>query len=228
MDIHLNQKIFKELGTPAVYDRPIERITPEMEARLLETARLAGSRVRYLVPFINLALATGMRRGELCALEWHEVDLKHDRIYIPSSKAKSGKGRTIPITDRSREALRELEKLRWYDQSGNSCTKVVPATGNAVRMAFGRIKKLAGLEHIRVHDIRHESISRFHELGLTIPEIMEISGHSDMETLERYSHASTTNLVAKLGEWDMRQASIFDPATPSNALMDFHVTRSRT
>ena len=66
-------------------------------------------------------------------------------------------------------------------------------------MAFGRIKKLAGLEHIRVHDIRHESISRFHELGLTIPEIMEISGHSDMETLERYSHASTTNLVAKLG-----------------------------
>ena len=92
--------------------------------------------------------------------------------------------------------------------------------GNAVRMAFGRIKKLAGLEHIRIHDLRHESISRLWEMGLTQPEIMSISGHQDLETLERYSHASTNNLVAKLGG-DMRQGSIFDPATPSNAIMDF-------
>ena len=76
---------------------------------------------------------------------------------------------------------------------------VIPATGNAVRLAFGRIHKLAGLDHIRIHDFRHESISRFHEAGLTLPEIQSISGHADLEMLARYSHASADNLVAKLG-----------------------------
>ena len=200
VDIHLNQKMFQELVIPAVYDRPIERITPEMEARLLETARVAGNRAKYLVPLINLALATAMRRGELCSLEWCEVNLKQNSIYIPAVKAKSGKPRWVPITDRSRRALEELRKFqRWNRKLNQLDTHVVPATGNAVRLAFGRIRSLAGLDHIRFHDLRHESISRFHEMGLTIPEIMSISGHQDMETLNRYSHASANSLVAKLG-----------------------------
>ena len=54
-----------------------------MEARLLETARLAGNRVGYIVPFINLALATAMRRGELCSLAWDDVDMEN-RSYLHS------------------------------------------------------------------------------------------------------------------------------------------------
>ena len=86
VDIHLNQLIFKELATPAVYDRPIERITPEMEARLLDTRDLQGLGLDIWLPFINLALATGMREGELCALEWHEVDLKQMDITFLQAK----------------------------------------------------------------------------------------------------------------------------------------------
>ena len=101
-----------------------------MEARLLDIARVAGSRVRYMVPFINLALATAMRRGEICKLEWHEVDFEKKWIFVPAGKAKSGKRRWIPITDRSEVALRQLEAIKWYDpKTKELSTYVLPATG---------------------------------------------------------------------------------------------------
>ena len=94
-----------------------------------------------------------------------------------------------------------MDSLRRIDRKTGELHKhVIPATGNAVRLAFSRIKKLVDLDHVRIHDLRHESISRFWEFGLTIPEIMLISGHSDLETLRRYSHASPTTLIEKLGE----------------------------
>ena len=75
LDIGISQLIFKELKTPAIHERPIKRITPETEARLLDVAKVAGARVRYIVPLINLALATAMRRGEICLFEWDDVDM---------------------------------------------------------------------------------------------------------------------------------------------------------
>jgi len=198
--IDINLTMFNDLKLPAVYERPIQRITPAQEERLLEVARLAGNRVKYMTPFINLALATAMRRGELCSLEWHEVDLQNRRIHIRADKAKSGKPRTIPMTDRAVDALNELLSIRKYDRKTKGPNLfVIPATGNAVRLAFGRIRKFAGLEHIRIHDFRHEAISRFHEAGLTLPEIQSITGHGHIDMLQRYSHASVDNLVAKLG-----------------------------
>ena len=193
--IDINLAMFDDLKLPTVYERPIQRITLEQEERLLETARLAASRAKYLGSFIKLALATAMRRGEMCSLEWHEVDMQSRRIHLPASKAKSGKSRTIPMTDKAYEALSELAELR----NARNSLKVIPATGNAVRLAFARLRRLAGLDHIRIHDFRHESISRLHEAGLTLPEIQSISGHGHIDMLQRYSHASVDNLVAKLG-----------------------------
>lgn len=199
--IDINITIFETLKLPKVYERVVERITPAQEEKLLEVARLAGNRVRYLPHFINLALATAMRRGELCSLEWDEVDMENRRIHIRASKAKSGKPRTIPMTDRAFQALSELLSIRKFDRKTKGphpC--VIPATGNAVRLAFGRIRKLAGLDHIRIHDFRHEAISRFHEAGLTLVEIQSISGHAELEMLARYSHASTDNLLPKIAK----------------------------
>ena len=151
--------------------------------------------------FINLALATAMRRGELCSLEWDEVDMENRRIHVAGPKAKSGKPRTIPMTDRAVDALNELLLLRKYDRKTMvPHPNVIPATGNAVRLAFARIRKLAGLEHIRIHDFRHESISRFHEAGLTLRELQTISGHAALEMLARYSHAPTDNLLFKIAK----------------------------
>ena len=65
-------------------------------------------------------------------------------------------------------------------------------------MAFDRLRKRAGLQHVRFHDLRHEAISRLFELGLTPPEVAMISGHRTMSMLMRYSHASIDAIGAKL------------------------------
>ncbi len=59
-------------------------------------------------------------------------------------------------------------------------------------------KRRAGVDDLRFHDLRHEAISRFFELGLSVPEVALISGHKDYRVLFRYTHLRATDLVDKL------------------------------
>jgi integrase len=55
------------------------------------------------------------------------------------------------------------------------------------------------IEDLHFHDLRHEAISRFFEMGLSIPEVALISGHKDYRMLARYTHLRAEDLVEKLG-----------------------------
>jgi integrase len=59
---------------------------------------------------------------------------------------------------------------------------------NAFRLAWERVRRRAGLDDLHFHDLRHEALSRFFEMGLTTPEVASISGHRDPRMLFRYSH----------------------------------------
>ena len=56
----------------------------------------------------------------------------------------------------------------------------------------------ADLGDLRFHDLRHEAISRFFEMGLSMPEVALISGHKDPRMLFRYTHMKAENVLAKL------------------------------
>ena len=73
-----------------------------------------------------------------------------------------------------------------------------PISVYALRSCFEKIRLLAGLPYLRFYDLRHESISRFHEMGLTLPEIQSISSHRELSMLQRYSHANQMHLPKKL------------------------------
>ena len=75
--------------------------------------------------------------------------------------------------------------------------RVFPITGNALRLAWERIKHRAGIEDLRFHDLRHEAISRFFEKGLSVPEVASISGHRDLRMLQRYAHARNEEILRK-------------------------------
>jgi integrase len=66
-------------------------------------------------------------------------------------------------------------------------------------MAWDRMIKRAGIVGLRFHDLRHEAVSRFFELGLSVPEVALISGHKNPVVLLRYTHLRAQDLVAKLG-----------------------------
>jgi integrase len=73
-----------------------------------------------------------------------------------------------------------------------------PVTPNALRMAWDRLIRRTSITNLRFHDLRHEAISRFFEMGLSMPEVALISGHKDPRMLFRYTHLDPERVIAKL------------------------------
>jgi integrase len=150
-------------------------------------AAIGSAHAWYLRPLIELAIETGMRRGELLSLLWVDVSLEKRIAHLPNTK--NGHPRTVPLTSKAVAALRNLPQTD---------SRVFPVNGNAVRLAWDRLRKRAGLRDLRFHDLRHEAVSRFFEMGLTIPEVALISGHRDTRMLMRYTHLKPEAVVMKL------------------------------
>jgi integrase len=150
----------------------------------------------YIEWVVIFAIETAMRRGEILGLHWDQVDLKRRSVTILESK--NGYSRTIPLTPTAVALLHDIwrEVSPWV--SNQKSAKVFPITANALRMAWERMLKPTDIEDLHFHDLRHEAISRFFEIGLTVPEVASISGHRDMKMLMRYAHADTTRLAKKL------------------------------
>ena len=129
-----------------------------------------------------------MRWGEILAIEWEHIDFKDRILLIP--RTKNGHSRTIPLT---RTAIQILQSL-----PGTEGDHVFPITANAFRLAWERVKRQAGIEDLRFHDLRHEAISRFFEAGLNVPEVALISGHRDPRMLFRYTHPLQKQIAVKL------------------------------
>ena len=69
--------------------------------------------------------------------------------------------------------------------------RVFPITDVAVRQAWDRLRRRAGITDLTFHDLRHEAVSRFFESGLSIPQVMAISGHQTASQLFRYIQLSS-------------------------------------
>jgi len=115
------------------------RLTSEDAQNL--THGLQKTRSRLLADIIRFAIATGMRRGELLALTWKNVDAKARTAYLPHTK--NGEPRTVPL---SPDALRVLSRRERTDGED----RVFPTSANAVRLAWERLKRRAGIEDLRL------------------------------------------------------------------------------
>jgi integrase len=167
--------------------RPRERRLGDDEGSRLASA--AATSAWYLRSLITLAVESGMRRGELLSIRWKDIDLSGPTIRIV--RTKNGHPRTIPLTPKAVEILSSLERKD---------DRVFPVTPNAVRLAWERLRKRAGLDDLRLHDLRHEAVSRFFEYGLTVPEVALISGHRDPRMLSRYTHLRPEKVAEKLAK----------------------------
>jgi integrase len=175
----------KQVRRPKINNRRERRLKPGEWERLL--AAVHDDRTPMLKPLLILALATGMRRGELLAMEWQHVDLARCTVFLPMTK--NGQARTVPL---SPDAVSTLASLSHHDP------RCFPMTGNSVRLAFDRLRRRAGISDLTFHDIRHEAISRFVERGLSLAQVQMISGHRDLRMLLRYTHLAVDDIVAAL------------------------------
>ena len=84
----------------------------------------------------------------------------------------------------------------------NDTPSPFPVKPNGFRLAWDRLRSRAGLADLHFHDLRHEAISRFFELGLNIPEVAVFSGHKDPRMLLLYTHLRVSGLVDKMNAND--------------------------
>jgi integrase len=140
---------------------------------------------------VELALETAMRRSELLGLTWEDIDLSQGIAKLPITK--NGHPRTVALSPRAMELLQ---------QSNSRHGPVLHCSASAIKCAFHRAKKEAGIEDFCFHQTRHEAISRMWELGLNEMEISNQSGHRDHRMLRRYSHVQASTLAEKLKQLD--------------------------
>jgi len=141
-----------------------------------------------LHPIVIFAIETGMRRGEIAQMKWDHVDLKKRVLLIPETK--SGEPRRIPL---STEAIRILSlQVRRLDG------KVWDLVDSSITSAFKSACKVAGIDDLNFHDLRHEATSRFFEKGLNPMQVATITGHKTLQMLKRYTHLKAEDLAEML------------------------------
>ena len=197
---------------PRVVRHDMAVLGPDEVKRLLATA--AGGPLEALV---TVAVTTGMRRGELLALRWRDVDLERRVVAVTGTLQRTGEGLAVtePKTPRSRrqvelsaaavEVLRrhrreQSERRLLIGPEWNDHDLVFPSAlgrpQEGRNMLYGQFRPLlrrAGLAKIRFHDLRHTAATLMMARGIHPKIVSEMLGHSTIAiTLDLYSHVTPT------------------------------------
>lgn len=177
----------RTLGHVELAPRVPPRVSDEELRRVLDA--WSGPLPSWPIPFL---VDAAWRSGELCRLEWRDVDLARGVATIRARKAPSGQARNdqrVPLLGRARELL----AMSWNTGAARPLEVRQQSLSRALRRAATR----AGLPDLRLHDLRHEAISRLFDRGWTIPEVAAVSGHRSWSTLKRYTHPNPEHLLEK-------------------------------
>jgi integrase len=155
---------------------------------------------------LRLAVMTGARRGELCALRWEDLDLARMFLMIAGSISDGAEGLVIkqPKTNRSRrvpldpgtvEALKALRDRCGVPKSdafvfSQALDGMTPMHPSAVTHRWIKEAKAAGLKGVRLHDLRHLMVTTLLDAGVPLAVVSQRAGHSSKTvTLNTYAHA---------------------------------------
>ena len=150
---------------------------------------------------LRLLMMTGCRRNEILTLRWTDVDLDAGELRL--ADAKTG-ARKVTLSPPAVKILMELPRV-----SNNPWVIVGAAPGKRllnINQHWHRVRTRAGLEDVRLHDLRHSWASRALALGESLPMIGRLLGHSQVETTAGYAHLArdsvheaATRLAASIG-----------------------------
>lgn len=155
-----------------------------------EIKDLLNSCCPHLKPIVEVALHTGMRKGELLSLKWEQV--RNGYIYL--TKTKSDKSRQIMINDRVAQVFRELRaKNKWKSPYVFCGPDGKPLQD--VKRSFAGACRRAGIEDCHFHDLRHTFASQLLMKGASLRAVQKLLGHAESRTTDRYAHLSQEHLL---------------------------------
>ena len=158
---------------------------------------------RRLKAMILLALDTGMRRGELCALRIEDIDEQSLLIRLRPETTKTRKGRTVPV---SPQVMREIRRFIALHPPEWRCPWVFP-TEQGARLdpvVFGRqVRRVAERtgQPMKIHGLRHLCATEFLRSTGNIALVAALLGHASISTTAGfYEHLDTADLQAAHGQ----------------------------
>jgi len=174
------------------------RFLDEFERNRLLTA-CKESRNQYLHLCVVLALATGMRQGELMGLKWQDVNLKDG--YLILHETKNGERRRVPLSGLALSMLKDHAKLRRLDTQLLFPSSTKPQQPIELKKAWLTALNRAEINDFHWHDLRHCTASYLAMNGASLAEIAEVLGHKTLAMVKRYAHLSdghVSNVVASM------------------------------
>jgi integrase len=170
-----------------------ERFLSAVELQRLGKALTTAERDRSVSPFaiaaIRLLVFTGARRNEILTLKWEHVDLEQSCLRLPDSKTGQ---KTVHLNAPALQLLAELPRLL-------DCPYVIASALSGAHLVnlekpWRRIRARAGLDGVRLHDLRHSFASVAASAGLGLPIIGALLGHTQAQTTARYAHLAANPL----------------------------------
>jgi integrase len=178
-------------GVERNYEQKRKRYLSGDELARLTTA-LATHPNQQIANVVRLLLLTGCRRGEAQAARWGDIDLTAGVWSKPGSTTKQKSDHVVPLSAPARQLLAEIKEQQTskHQQLG---TWVFPSDGSAghvveLARAWRSICKAAGIDGLRMHDLRHSFASQLASGGASLPLIGALLGHSSPATTHRYAH----------------------------------------
>ena len=228
---------------PSAKAREMQVLTPEEIQRLLIQAKEDGC-----YELLLLELSTGLRRGEICALQWNDLNLRTGELWIerqvhrvkgelvvspPKTKASN---RSVILPAPVVDVLKSYKKTitsRWMFPSPVS--EDSPRDPTAVRKRLQIILERAGCKKIRFHDLRHVFCTTCLEHGMDVKTLSTIIGHvSSSTTLNVYAHitdemrrTAAVKIDQGIGRAEPQEEAVTAPQKPAPSTFQAHKGQRR-
>jgi integrase len=171
--------------------------TPQGRTRYLSPSELKSTldvAPEWMRLPIALAAFTGMRRGELLALRWTDVDLENRRLYL--RETKNGSLRVLPLNDLAFRLFATLP------QSAPGDPVLVGVDGQRLSVYTRRLFKSLGIEDASFHSLRHTAASWLVMQGVDLYAVGQLLGHRTPRMTQRYAHLSPQYMAGAVGKLD--------------------------
>lgn len=147
----------------------------------LSACETAGKETPFVIAAFRLLILTGCRLSEIQTLQWSFVSSRY--LELPDSKTGA---RRVPLPPAAQDVLERLPRNpeNPYVIAGTISGQYM----NDLQKPWRRIRKAAGLEDVRIHDLRHTYASNAASNGMPIQMISKLLGHSNIQTTMRYAH----------------------------------------
>jgi integrase len=166
-------------------------LSSDEERRLLAALPQAPA---YLRAMVAVSLHTGLRRGELFALEWRDIELERRSLAVRGETSKSRRTRHVPLNEVAYKTLTE-----WKGRDSPEGLVFPGRHGERLdntRKSFASLLKAADIQAFRWHDMRHHFASKLVMAGVDLTTVQELLGHQDPKVTLIYAHLSPEHKAA--------------------------------